>query len=318
MYLNALLPSIALLLCLASWSFSAIAAGPLDLSDPTPRSIDLSVDQDVSDLALVGGAYSLPFDASFTSDGAVATVSIPGATVESLITDVFNGLAAAVPGSFSDYVISIDVNTNAVLSAAATGQISSPIGNLAVTHRATSSEVSGFTITDLLGAQVPIYCTAGSDCTLVQGLPFDPETGTANAVGEVNATLVSVFTPFGDVRLTEQGTADCAVAVEQANYGPGDTLSFSFSIDNNLAVAQAIELKLWLEIPGYGEQTIFNLGGQGELVMIPNDSIVLPSSPLLVVDASTPPGQWSFGCRVLNVVTGEELGIGLAPFGVNN
>lgn len=318
MYLKIALSSTVLLLGFMSSTLSAVAAQPLDLSDPTPRSIDLSVDQDVEDLARVGGAYSLPFEASFTSDGNVATVSIPGATVESLITDVFAGLASAVPGSFSDYVIRIDVNTNEVLSADATGQISSPIGNLAVTHRATSTEVSGFTITDLLGAQVPIYCTAGADCTLVEGIGFDPQTGTVNAVGEVNASLVRVFTPFGDVRLTEQGTADCAVAVDQATYAPGDTLSFGFSIDNNLPQAQALELKLWVEIEGFGALPIFNLGSDGALVMAPNDSIGFPSLPLLVVDGSTPPGEWSFGCRVLDVVTGEELGGVVAPFGVNN
>src|SRR5262249_20058447 len=162
---------------------STAQARPLDLADPTPRQIRVEIDQELHDYAAIGGAYSLPIPASFTSDGTTATITVDGSAAAAFVTDYFNGAIGTVPGSFSDYVITIDVASGAITSAHVSGTLDTAIGAVPFDQTASSDAVAGFTIFPFMGFDFPLFCDSGAECTIVPGAPYDPATGRANAVG---------------------------------------------------------------------------------------------------------------------------------------
>jgi hypothetical protein len=188
---------------------SSALAAPLNLADPTARQIRVEIDQELHDYAALGAAHALPIQASFTSDGSVATIVVPSSATEAFIDQFFAGAISAVPGSFTDYVITLDVATGEVMSASASGTLSTVIGNIPVTQTASSTTLAGFEIFPFMGFDFPLFCTSGPTCTIVPGAPYDPVTGRANAVGIIVTSVFNTFTPFGDMRLSENTPLEC-------------------------------------------------------------------------------------------------------------
>ena len=297
---------------------SIAAAAPLDLGDPTPRTVLVEFDEDSTDLAAIGSLYGAPIEASFTSDGVTATIAVPGVALEALVDSVFVGTATAVPGSFSDYVLQIDVATGEVLAADVSGDIQVVLlGVLQLTQTASSTTLAGFQFIDLLGVLIPEFCTGGVGCTIVPGLPYDPATGTANAVGSIvtNSPLLPiVFSPFGDVRLSESGPG-CNVEVSQLAYATGDPIVLSVLGFSGDPAANLPDTRLRLEL-SFGAVFTAPIIDAGPLTLPAGFALDAGPVGLFSVQAAMPRGNWSFRCAVEEFSTGVIRGEDVAPFTV--
>jgi hypothetical protein len=291
-------------------------AVPVDLTDPTPRTVRLEIDQEQHDYGFRGGAYTLPLDAAFTSDGTTATIDVDGSAVGAFVNEYFAGAASVVPGSFSDYVVTIDVASGAVLSASVSGTLSTVVGDVPIAQTASSSDVAGWQPFDFMGFTFPLFCTSGDGCTLVPGAPYDPLTGTANAVGIIVTSLFDTFTPFGDIRLSELPPIGCSTAIDAKDYVPGETVRAGFDIRSAQATTRAVEMKVWIERGDGLLVSAINRGAAGDQPLVAGEDGHYAEAPLFTVTAGTALGAWSVGCRVLDPITGEVLAEDRDPFTV--
>lgn len=304
------------ILLLLGSATAASAATPLDLTDPTTRTIRIEVDQELHDYAAVGGAYSLPIPATFTSDGTTATITVDGSATAAFIDDFFNGAVSTVPGSFSDYVITIDVATGVVTSANATGILDTVLGQVPVDQTASSTALAGFEIFPFMGFDFPLFCTSGASCTIVPGAPYDPLTGRANAVGIIVTPVFNTFTPFGDVRLTEDDELRCDLAVNAKDFVPLETVEAGVLFRNGSGTGRAVEAKVWIETADGFLVSAINVGANGGTFLPAGFEQLSPVSPLFAVQPSTVLGDWQVGCRLLDPITGETLASDLDTFEV--
>lgn len=315
---SSLLYLLALPLLLSLPAASAVAQ-PLVLSDPTPRTILVEFDEDATDLGAVGSLYGPGIAASYGSDGVTATISVPGAALEALVDSVFAGTATSVPGSFSDYVMELDVATGEVLAADVSGDIQVPIlGVLGLTQTANSTTLAGYEWVDFFGLLVPQFCTSGAACTIVAGLAYDPTTGVANAVGSIvtsSPLLPLMFSPFGDVRLSEAVGPGCDVEVSQLAYTAGEQLVLSVLSFSGDSAANSPDTRLRLQL-SFGAAFTASLIDAGPLTL--PAAFALDAGPvgLFNVPASLPKGSWAFRCAVERFTTGEVIAEDVAPFTV--
>lgn len=318
--MSAMTPTLArgagTLLLLLALATSMAAARPVDLGDPTTRPIRIEVDQELHDYAAIGGAFSLPIPATFTSDGVTATVTIDGSATAAFIDDFFNGAVSTVPGSFTDYVITIDIATGAVTSAAARGILDTAIGPVPVDQTATSTTLAGFELFPFMGFDFPLFCTSGANCTIVPGAPYDPLTGRANAVGTIVTPVFTTLTPFGDVRLSEDDELRCDTSVSAKDFVPLETVEVGLLFRNGSATGRAVEAKVWIERADGFLVSAINVGANGGTFLAGGFEQLLPQSPLFAVQPSTLLGDWRVGCRLLDPITGETLASDLDTFTV--
>jgi hypothetical protein len=286
---------------------SLAQAGPLNLADPTPRQIRIEVDQELHDYGAIGAAYSLPIQASFTSDGTVATIVVPGSATAAFIDEFFAGAVTTVPGSFSDYVITIDVASGDVTSASATGTLNTAVGLVPVAQTASSTTLAGFEIFPFMGFDFPLFCTSGATCTIVPGAPYDPLTGRANAVGIIVTSVFNTFTPFGDIRLTENEHLTCDTSVNAKDFIPTEGVRIGLDVQSNLATARPVEVKMWIKEGDGSFISAINLGATGGVFLNAGEHTTFAQQPLFTVGPATPLGDWTVGCRLLDPVTGETL-----------
>lgn len=307
--------SLALSIALGFAAGSAVAQ-PVDLADPTPRTVLVQVDENVDDFGSIGTQFGTAIAGAFSSDGATATVSVSGADIEALVELVFAGAAAVVPGSFSDYVVEIDVASGAVLSASVSGLVTLPIvGTISVEQTASSSTLAGFQLTNIFGYLVPIFCTSGASCTIVPGLPYDPATGQLNAVGLI-ATIFNVFTPFGDLRLSEvpQPLA-CDVAMSQPSYVDGqDVVITSLRFANTSASAIPARLLLQLTLPFGITVNAIDLGAGGGFSVPANFDRQLGPVTMFTLQPGQPRGNFSWRCALEDPTTGAVFAEDVANF----
>ena len=189
-------------------------AQPLDLADPTPRTIRVEFEISV-DPGTVGQTYSEPFVSSYSATGNTGTVVIPGAVYESAIQthdlDYFDTMMtwSLVGGSASDFTLDIDLTT---LEATAQPlgyevSITDPVPfpqNGTVTRELSTTATAGFAFLPQFPG-FPFFCDT---CTLVPGAPYDPATGKLNAVGSDHLVAPDIpsltgFSRAGDLRLSE-------------------------------------------------------------------------------------------------------------------
>lgn len=201
-------------------SSEARSRTPLDVFDPTSRSVEFAVEIS-PEPNVVGQTFGPARSASWSSDGSTGTLIIAAATHEELRT---GGGWTAVPGSFEPIVIEIDLATLEATSLPASGAIQS--GNLSssFTQNALDStavvgyigpDVEPFICTsqaevDALCAVAPEFC--GQACIPVAGSAYDPDSGLVNLVGSETRTDCDggqCFGPYdfvatlGDLRLDE-------------------------------------------------------------------------------------------------------------------
>jgi hypothetical protein len=209
---------IACLMGLALLLPSARALGePVDLSDPSPRWVAVSVDRSPEVGADRQDADFSPWLPGWLAPepGAPARlrVRVDGALVEQ---HLFGGQDLR-KGSFSDYALLLDAATGHVLEASYTGVVSRrlQIGPLRLSREVelrasmTTLASAGYEAPrDMLGEVVLHHCqTAAPGCTLVVPAPYDPATGLLHAVGALEGRSgpfrAHLFAPFGQVRLQE-------------------------------------------------------------------------------------------------------------------
>jgi hypothetical protein len=182
----------------------ALAAEPLDLSDPTPRAVLVELEIS-SSAAAVGQTYAPPLPATYSASGGTGTLVIPVESHEAMRTVP---ALPPVPGSFTPVVISIELATGAATSLLFGGEqaLGGQTFSFATSGLSTSA-VAGFT-----SEQSLFFCTSGPGCTIVPGAPYDPLTGKINLVGsEAQAgcdgsfcvPAASYFSRHGDLRLSE-------------------------------------------------------------------------------------------------------------------
>jgi hypothetical protein len=289
------------------------AAEPVNLDNPTARKILVQVDENIDDFGAIGAAFGTAVEADFASDGVTATVTVSGSVVEDLVTTVFDGAATVVPGSFTDYEVAIDVATGAVLSASIEGEITVPIlGTIAVVQTASSSTLAGFKLQDIFGFEIPIFCTSGVDCTIVPGAPYDPATGQLNAVGNI-ATAFNVFTPFGDLKLSEG--VDCEVTMSQAVYTDGqDVVITSLRFTNALTSALPTRLRLQITLPFGITVNAIDLGAGGGFAIPASFDKQLGPVTMFTLQPGQPRGPFSWRCALEDPINGAVQAEDVAPF----
>jgi hypothetical protein len=109
--------------------------------------------------------------------------------------------------------------------------------------------------------------------------------------------------------------ADCEVQVSAPTYTTGDTVVLSsLHIANHLTRPLAIELKLWLGVPGASPLSVVNVGANGSLVLPAGFDNTSGPIPFFPVTPGVRRGAYEIGCRSLHPVTGALLGDGIAPF----
>ena len=198
---------------------NAQGGAPLDVADPTPRSVFVQVESS-SNLATVGQSFGPAFPATWSASGGTGTLTISAATHEQMRPE---GLAP-VPGTFTPIVVHIDLTTLQATSQSASGQMADGGLTFGFTQNPLGTTTAGGFMTptvpplfcasqaqvDQLCSFVPSFC--GKTCSLVPGSAYDPATGRVNLIGSETQSgcdgglcqgPFDMFTPRGDLRLTE-------------------------------------------------------------------------------------------------------------------
>ena len=201
----------ALICCLGS---SPAWAQPLNLADPTPRTILVEFEISV-DPGSIGQSYSESTVATYSATGNTGTVVIASVAYEAAIQthdlDYFDTIMSwsLVSGSASDFTLDIDLTTMEATAQPLSYQvlITDPVPfpqNGVVTRELSTTTTAGFAFLPQFPG-FPFFCDT---CTLVPGTPYDPTTGRINAVGSDDLVAPDIpsligFSRAGDLRLSE-------------------------------------------------------------------------------------------------------------------
>jgi hypothetical protein len=207
-------------------------AAPMNLHNETPRWV--AVEFEISPAERPGQqdfryTQKLPAWVEPAERPGLLRITTPGWAIETVVL----ANEAPVPGSFSDFVWTLDVTTGEVLEARVSGEVVRELDigffrqevGTRIEVVMTTREVAGYRApTSLLGQTLHRHCRdASRDCTLVPGEAYDEATGHVNAVGTVAASAAGVeartFSPLGEARFSEIEGApwlQAASRVEQA------------------------------------------------------------------------------------------------------
>jgi hypothetical protein len=218
-------------LLLLGWGIAGSArSAPLDLSDRSPRAVSVRFEVSPADEP---GRLNERWSATRTAylepdpEGQFVRIRIPGREVEAQLRSVGTEI---VPGSFSEFVWTLDPRSGHVIQAEMTGRVRERVefGWIHVSTlveirvEMTTRETGGFEpATKLLGFSTNGFCSPHlepTDCIAVTPTRFDPHSGYVNAVGSVQAATpiarVRAFSPLGEVQFSERaddGTGKVAV-----------------------------------------------------------------------------------------------------------
>jgi hypothetical protein len=196
------------------------AVVPLRIDDATQRPVYIQAENS-SHLATVGQSFGSAFPATYSASGGVGTLTVDPQTFSQLEPI---GIAP-VPGSFTPFVIQIDLATRHATSSTASGSYAGGGQSQSFTlHPLASNATLGFAgpsvpplpcvsqqQVDTWCQVVPIFC--GQTCTLVPGSAYDASSGRVNLVGSETVSgcdgsfcqgPFDFFTGRGDLRLTEE------------------------------------------------------------------------------------------------------------------
>ena len=189
-------------------------AQPLNLADPTPRTIQVEFEISV-DPGTVGQTYSESFVGTYSATGNTGTVVISSAVYEAAIEthdlDYFDTIMtwSLINGSASDFTLEIDLTTMEATAQPLSYQvlITDPVPtpqNGTVTRDLSTTGSAGFAFLPQFPG-FPFFCDT---CTLVPGAPYDPVTGKINSLGSDDLVAPDIpsltgFSRAGDLRLSE-------------------------------------------------------------------------------------------------------------------
>lgn len=204
---------------LASLLVTAARAEPLDLSDPTPRWIEVRFEISPEDApGRLDHAWS-PARRAFLEPivgQRAIRIRIPREELERQLRS--NG-TDPVDGSFSEFVWTLDPATGHVLAAELSGRVREVFSlgflrsaaEIEIRVEMTTRAVAGYRpVHQILGQPLHAFCAGpeqARDCTLVQPSLYDPHRGYVNAVGSLRAVSalahIQTFSPLGEVVFSE-------------------------------------------------------------------------------------------------------------------
>jgi hypothetical protein len=189
-------------------------AEPMDLSDPTPRTVAVRFEVSPPDRpGQTDVAYSPPFSARLEPGdvhGEIRVVIDGGIVERHLLTG-----QEPVPDSFSDFVWRFDARTGQVGQADVSGRLMRELGwGIQVevpirVHMDTSRQAGFEPPRRLLGHQYHGFCGTGAaeGCTAVHPRSYDRSTGYVNAVGDIVVSSgplrIHSFSPLGEAIFSE-------------------------------------------------------------------------------------------------------------------
>ncbi|MCG8589737.1 MAG: hypothetical protein MJE66_10645 [Proteobacteria bacterium] len=190
-------------------------AAPMDLADPRARTVWVEFEVSPPDRpAQRDTTYSRRFPAQVErgEHPGELRIRIDGGVVEEHLLVAENPL----PGSFSDFVWVLDVETGHVVSARVQGRIERELDfgirsvrvDADISIEMTTRESVGFRHPrHYLGQLVHRVCREGPRCQIVEPKPYDPTRGYVNAVGAIEARSgpfsTLSYSPLGEVRFSE-------------------------------------------------------------------------------------------------------------------
>jgi hypothetical protein len=92
---------------------------------------------------------------------------------------------------------------------------------------------------------------------------------------------------------------------------------FANTSANTSTVAEAVEIKVWLEVPGVAPIPFLRSGAYGSVVFPAGLDANLGPFTLFTVAPALPRGTYALSCRLLNPVTGKLQSEDLNTFTVN-
>jgi hypothetical protein len=198
-------------------------AEAIDLSDPTPRWIVVAFEVSPPESpGRLDADWSEPRRAYLEPAASAdqVRIRIPAADVEAQLRSTGTDI---VPGSFSEFVWTLERSTGHVLAAELTGRVREHLRlglfdtalEVDIHVEMTTRARAGFrSAKGALGIETHDYCshdTPLDGCVFVEARQLDPARGYVNAVGRLEAATpmieVQTFSPLGEVRFSER-TAD--------------------------------------------------------------------------------------------------------------
>jgi hypothetical protein len=218
------LPILVGLFCLP---MSAAALPPFDITDPTPRTVVIWIDNNVGDPSSVGNDLEFAFNGEWTSNGTTGTIVVDK-------DDVIAAFAiTGLPGTpadtvnWSDMTITITIATGRIGSISETGTLAiAGLGNQPFSYDLNTDFFD--TITSNVYTQTGFadvtfgpetftgWCTdtnagqiASLACPPFNGpapFPYNSSTGRFHAIGgtDLNSIVFAYFMPWGDGQLFEE------------------------------------------------------------------------------------------------------------------
>lgn len=233
-------------ICLLAMSGDADGA-PLDLGDVRPRGIEVRFEISPSDEpGRLDSSWSPPRPARLepTEDPAHVRIRIAAAEMEDHLRSTGT---AVVPGTFSDFVWTLDRSSGHVLDARLEGRIEERLSIGLLETRVPVRIHVDMSTTDTagyrrkrapFGIETHDFCSPGAGegpCIAVAGRRYDAARGYVNAVGSIRASTpmveVRAFSPLGEARFSEpdamtslepRPTTPSPEAVSSADRGPLD------------------------------------------------------------------------------------------------
>ncbi|MBJ22515.1 MAG: hypothetical protein CL933_24150 [Deltaproteobacteria bacterium] len=216
---------------LVSWLAQQAAARPLDLTDPSPRWIEVHFEVSPADEpGSLDQEWSAPRPGYLEPDPGSSPVAlrirIPADQIESHLRSIGTD---AIVGSFSEFVWTLDPETGHVLEAAMTGRVRErlrfgPIrasAQVEIRVEMTTSARAGFEPGHgIMGVNTNRFCVpdhSRAHCVGVDPVRFDPTRGYVNAVGSVSARTplaeIRAFSPLGEVKFLERAAPETETVV---------------------------------------------------------------------------------------------------------
>ena len=127
------------------------------------------------------------------------------------------------------------------------------------------------------------------------------------AVGQLyNDPLLDRAESLDEILGFASGAPTVAITMSKSTYASGDLIhATEFTLKNPNDYQVAVEVKVWLSIPGQSSISILNIGANGSMSFPANFNSKLGPLVLFAVTSSTTKGTWKFCSRVLDPKTGE-------------
>lgn len=242
-----------------------------------------------------GNSPSGKMQVLFSTDFGTATPIYTSATSDDRVYEI--KLHGDASGNLTAFMRrSVSAAPNAALATRPAGGSWSAFSNLPTVSPDGDVWYGAIVRTDTQAGQFSSFMMTYMDRVATGGPPYGPD-------------LFYFYKPTGQVILE--------ITMNQATYQNGDLIrADEFRLKNTGTAAKAVELGVWLSVPGIEPIGLFNLGWDGSFVVPAGFDLNFGPLSLLTVIAAFPRGQWEFSSRMVHPTTKELLSEDLNPFTV--